>query len=59
MVGLAAGRIKGFKPHPVAFLGCFIAHEAHHRGQIALSLKQAGCPLDKKTLFGLWDWGVR
>jgi uncharacterized damage-inducible protein DinB len=59
MVGLAAGRIKGFKPHPVAFLGYFIAHEAHHRGQIVLSLKQAGVPVDKKTLFGLWEWGVR
>jgi uncharacterized damage-inducible protein DinB len=57
---LAAGaRLKGFKPHTVAFLGYLISHESHHRGQIALTLKQAGYPLDKKTAFGLWEWGVR
>jgi len=57
--GLTAGKIKGFKPHPTAFLGYLVAHEAHHRGQIVLSLKQAGHPVDKKTLFGLWEWGTR
>lgn len=53
------GRIKGFKPHAAAFLGYLISHESHHRGQIALTLKQAGHPVDKKTQFGLWEWGVR
>jgi len=53
------GKIKGFKPHAAAFLGYLISHESHHRGQIALSLKQAGSPLDKKTAYGLWEWGVR
>jgi uncharacterized damage-inducible protein DinB len=55
----AGGKVKGFKPHATAFLGYLIAHESHHRGQIALSLKQAGKPLDKKTSYGLWEWGVR
>ena len=54
-----AGKVKGFKPHAAAFLGYLISHESHHRGQIALSLKQAGKPLDKKTGYGLWEWGVR
>ena len=55
----SGGKIKGFKPHAAAFLGYLISHESHHRGQIALSLKQAGHPLSKKVAFGLWEWGVR
>lgn len=53
------GKIRGFKPHATAFAGYLIAHEAHHRGQIALTMKIEGVPLDKKTSFGLWEWGVR
>lgn len=52
-------KVKGFKPHASAFLGYLVSHESHHRGQIALSLKQAGKPLDKKVAYGIWEWGVR
>lgn len=55
----AGGKVRGFKPHATAFLGYLISHESHHRGQIALTLKQAGKPLDKKIGYGLWEWGVR
>jgi len=58
--GIAAGgKIKGFKPHATAFVGYCIAHESHHRGQVGWTLKYSGHPLDQKTAFGLWEWGVR
>ena len=53
------GKVKGFKPHCTAFIGYLISHDSHHRGQIMLSLKQSGHPVDKKIQFGLWEWGVR
>lgn len=56
---IGEGKVKGFKPHPIAFFGYIISHESHHRGQILLTLKQAGHPVDKKTQFGLWEWGTR
>jgi uncharacterized damage-inducible protein DinB len=57
--GFETGRVKGFKPHPEAYVGYLIAHEAHHRGQIIISLKENGHMPDKKILYGLWEWGVR
>jgi uncharacterized damage-inducible protein DinB len=55
----SGGKIKGFKPHAVAFVGYLISHESHHRGQAGWALKFSGAPLDQKTAFGLWEWGVR
>lgn len=57
--GLETGKIKGFKPHPQAFLGYMLAHEAHHRGQIMLGLKQSKHPVSQKIQYGLWEWGSR
>ncbi|MCW5943131.1 MAG: hypothetical protein KIS66_12930 [Fimbriimonadaceae bacterium] len=57
--GIAEGRVKGFKPHPAAFLGYLVAHEAFHRAQAELALRQAGLPLDDRVAYGLWEWGVR
>ncbi|WP_153798852.1 DinB family protein [Foetidibacter luteolus] len=52
-------KIKGFKPHATGFLGYLISHEAHHRGQVMLILKHNNHMTDKKTQFGIWEWGVR
>lgn len=57
--GIDIGKIKGFRPHPTAFIGYITAHEAHHRSQIILLLKLSGHSVDKKILFGLWEWGSR
>ena len=53
------GRVKGFKPHVTGFLGYLTAHDSHHRSQIIIALKQGGHPLDKKILYGIWEWGTR
>lgn len=53
------GKVKNFKPHVIAFLGYLIAHDAHHRSQIIIALKQSGHSLDKKILYGVWEWGSR
>lgn len=58
-VGFETGRIKGFKPHPTAFIGYIVAHEAFHRAQTELCLRQLGTPIDDKTAYGLWEWGTR
>ncbi len=57
--GLEAGRIKGFKPHPTAFVAYMCAHDSYHRAEAAMVASTLGYPLDKKTSFGMWEWGVR
>jgi uncharacterized damage-inducible protein DinB len=57
--GLETGRVKSFKPHPVAFVGYLISHESYHRGEIGLALTQSGHPLPNKVAYGLWEWGSR
>ncbi len=57
--GIESGRVKGFKPHPSAYVGYMVAHDAYHRGEIGTVASQLGHPLDKKTSFGMWEWGVR
>ena len=56
---LPSGKVKGFKPHAAAFVGYLIAHEGYHLGEIGVALQQSGHPLDRKTAFGMWEWGVR
>jgi hypothetical protein len=42
----------------VAFVGYLIAHDSHHRGQIAMLARQVGHPLPAKVGCGLWERGA-
>jgi DinB family len=54
----AAGRVPKFKPDVLAFVGYLIAHDSHHRGQMATLARQIGAPLPGKAYFGLSEWGT-
>jgi uncharacterized damage-inducible protein DinB len=43
-------------PH---FLAYFVAHEAHHRGQLCLIARQLGHRLPAGATAGLWQWKTR
>jgi len=53
-----SGRVPNFRPDVVSFVGYLIAHDSHHRGQIAMMARQVGHPVPPKVAFGLWEWGT-
>ena len=50
------GQVKGFKRGLVPFIGYFISHEAHHRGNILLTLKNKGFRIPQELKYGIWEW---
>ena len=48
--------VRTIKRGLIPYLAYFIAHESHHRGNILLTLKQCGHPVDSTTRYAIWDW---
>ena len=50
---------QNFPTDMVHFLNYFVAHEAHHRGQLCLLARQLGHRLPTNVTAGLWQWKKR
>jgi uncharacterized damage-inducible protein DinB len=64
-LGVARGGVvppaawQNFPTDVAHFLSYFVAHEAHHRGQLCLLARQLGHRLPTDVLAGLWQWKKR
>jgi len=50
---------QNFPTDLVHFLAYFVAHEAHHRGQLCMLARQSGHRLPVEVTGGLWQWKKR
>ena len=50
---------QNFPTDLVHFLTYFVAHEAHHRGQLCMLARQLGHRLPADVINGLWQWKKR
>jgi uncharacterized damage-inducible protein DinB len=50
---------QNFPTDVVHFLSYFVAHEAHHRGQLCILGRQLGHRLPAEVSDGLWQWKKR
>jgi uncharacterized damage-inducible protein DinB len=52
----AGGHVPNYKPDVVAMVCWAMAHEAHHRGQIAHWCRELGSPITPEQSLVLWEW---
>lgn len=50
---------QNFPTDLVHFVSYFVAHEAHHRGQLCMVARQLGHRLPAEVTAGLWQWKQR
>lgn len=50
---------QNFPTDVVHLLSYFVAHEAHHRGQLVMLARQLGHRLPEDVTSGLWQWKKR
>lgn len=60
----AGGRVprstwQNFPTDLAHFVAYFVAHEAHHRGQLILIARQLGHRLPRELTGGVWQWNRR
>ena len=56
---IPAATWQNFPTDLVHFLNYFVAHEAHHRGQLCMLARQLGHRLPTEVTAGLWQWKKR
>jgi uncharacterized damage-inducible protein DinB len=56
---IPAAAWQNFPTDLVHFLNYFVAHEAHHRGQLCMLARQLGHRLPVEVTGGLWQWKKR
>ena len=50
---------QNFPTDLMHFLCYFVAHEAHHRGQLVMLARELGHRLPREVTDGLWQWKQR
>ncbi len=51
------GLVRGWNGPPSTFLAYLIAHEAHHRALVVVSMRISGEKLPKEAVYNIWSWG--